>query len=334
MLLSLRVFGTSFASYLGIDMAIGAFLKKHFWIAHLIVLATCVFFLAKAVNYLALGSIPRPEAKKTKQARLPVSAASLYPTPRDSKPIIERNIFCSAAKCDPKEEVIVEKVTEEVNLEPIESSLPFKLYATMVSPSDPRWSFATVLNTETNYNGLYAPGHKLIEGVAVESVEERRMYLSNHGKPEYIDLIKSKDSPKKPKSVSASSTSKSRSSRSKRKDKMGEEFGKGVTKKGEHSWEIQRGALDKILNNTAQLVKGARIVPASGGGFKLFAVKPGSVYDILGLKNGDKLHSINGNEMSSPDKALELYTKLRSASHLTLGMERSGKSITNDYSIR
>jgi len=320
-------------------MAVGAFIerygKRYFWIMHLIVLVVCVYFLAKAINYFALGSIPRPKQKKKNQGTY-VSAPSLYPGMRDIKPLIERNMFCSAAKCDKKEEVVVtKKPIENADLEPVESGLPLKLYATMVSPSDPRWSFATVLNTETNYNGLYAPGHELIDGVAVESVEERRMYLSNHGKPEYVDLIKSKEKKTTPPSKkSSSSNSKSRSSRSKRKDKLGEEFNKGVTKKGEHSWEIQRGSLDKILNNTAQLVKGARLVPASGGGFKLFAVKPGSVYDILGLKNGDKIHSLNGNQMSSPDKALELYTKLRTASHITLGMERGGKSVTNDYSIR
>jgi general secretion pathway protein C len=38
--------------------------------------------------------------------------------------------------------------------------------------------------------------------------------------------------------------------------------------------------------------------------------------------------------MSTPDKALEAYTKLKSASHLTVMVERRGENITLDYQIR
>ena len=38
--------------------------------------------------------------------------------------------------------------------------------------------------------------------------------------------------------------------------------------------------------------------------------------------------------MTSPEKALELYGKLKSASHLALDLERAGKKISQDYTIR
>jgi hypothetical protein len=38
--------------------------------------------------------------------------------------------------------------------------------------------------------------------------------------------------------------------------------------------------------------------------------------------------------MSTPDQALQLYTKLRSASHLTLQVERRGETVNMDYTIR
>ena len=39
-------------------------------------------------------------------------------------------------------------------------------------------------------------------------------------------------------------------------------------------------------------------------------------------------------EMASPDQALTVYSKLRTASHLTVSLERRGETITLDYTIR
>ena len=52
------------------------------------------------------------------------------------------------------------------------------------------------------------------------------------------------------------------------------------------------------------------------------------------MQNGDVISAINGLEITSPEKALEVYAKLKSASHLSLGLERNGQRITKDYTIR
>ena len=69
-------------------------------------------------------------------------------------------------------------------------------------------------------------------------------------------------------------------------------------------------------------------------GVKLYGIRRGSLLSRLGLQNGDLLRTINGFDMSSPDKALEAYTKLRTASNLTVAIERRGQSMTLDYEIR
>jgi hypothetical protein len=38
--------------------------------------------------------------------------------------------------------------------------------------------------------------------------------------------------------------------------------------------------------------------------------------------------------MNSADQALLVYTKLRTASHLSVAVERNGLKITQDYNIR
>jgi len=82
----------------------------------------------------------------------------------------------------------------------------------------------------------------------------------------------------------------------------------------------------------------ARFVPSvrdgKPNGFKVYAIRPSSLFGKIGMQNGDTIKSINGNEMSTPDQALSLYTKLRSASHLTLSIERRGETVTMDYTIK
>ena len=44
--------------------------------------------------------------------------------------------------------------------------------------------------------------------------------------------------------------------------------------------------------------------------------------------------TINGYALDSADKALEVYTKLKTANHLSVGLERNGQKVTMDYTIR
>ncbi|MCX5741956.1 MAG: hypothetical protein NT062_05595 [Proteobacteria bacterium] len=112
----------------------------------------------------------------------------------------------------------------------------------------------------------------------------------------------------------------------------------GIKKVDDTHYEIQRAVLDEVLANPASFVKGARIVPMMKDGmpqgFKIYAIRPNSSYALLGLTNGDSLVSINGLELTSADKALKVYSKLRDAKQLTLELVRRGKPLTMTYTIR
>ena len=54
----------------------------------------------------------------------------------------------------------------------------------------------------------------------------------------------------------------------------------------------------------------------------------------LGLQNGDRLEAINGFTMASPEKALEAYARLRTASNLNVKLNRRGAPATIDYRIK
>jgi general secretion pathway protein C len=113
---------------------------------------------------------------------------------------------------------------------------------------------------------------------------------------------------------------------------------KGIQKVGPNEYNIDRGVVDKILENQADLMRQARIVPEQENGrvvgIRMFGVKSDSLLGVLGMENGDRLQTINGYDMSSPEKALEAYARLRTAEKLTISLNRRGQSMNIDYNIK
>ena len=121
-------------------------------------------------------------------------------------------------------------------------------------------------------------------------------------------------------------------------DELQQKIDAGIKKVDDTHYTITRAVVDSVLANPMAVAKGARIVPAvkngKPDGFKLYAIRPTSVYARLGLQNGDTLAKVNGFSLDSADKALEVYTKLREATSLSVELVRRGKPITLLYSIR
>jgi general secretion pathway protein C len=113
-----------------------------------------------------------------------------------------------------------------------------------------------------------------------------------------------------------------------------------VRRLGEGKYEIERAALQRVLSNTMALASTVRIIPAMTegrpNGFLVDRIRPGSVVSLIGLRNGDTVHAVNGHSIKSPDDALLVFAQLRRAgpSHMTISFSREGKAITNDYTIR
>jgi len=299
-------------------------LRKYLWAVDLAVIAISGGFVARAAasavesSYL-LGGMPVHAASRSTP-----SAAPVYSKGMDD--ILKRNVFCST--CPP---IIPPTVPDGgagavVAEAPQKTTLPLKLMAVMFSPppNDPRWSMAIIRDTDTKGIGPYAVGAKVHDAL-VTDIQETRVYLDNAGKPEYLDIIDKAPPPAGPAAAPPG-------------DALSAEMQKGIKKLGEHNYEVQRSTLDSVLGNMSMLSRSARIVPeikdGKPAGFRLYSVRPDGPFAMIGLQNGDVISAINGLEMTSPDKALEVYTKLKSASHLSVGFERNGQKLTKEYNIR
>jgi general secretion pathway protein C len=303
-------------------------LRKYLWVIDLAVIALCSVFSARATATLIQSRLTRMTPPIKAAARLPSLSSSNTVYGKQVEDILNRNIFCST--CPP---ILAKPVTETVGPPPppplARTTLPLKLLAVMFAPppGDPRWSVAVIRDTDEKSAGPYWIGSKIREAV-ISDIEETRIYLDISGRKEYLDLI-DRPQPAQPTAAAPAAPS---------ADPLMAELDKGIKKTGEHNYEVQRQTVDSLLGNMSLLSRSARIVPeikdGRAAGFRLFSVKPDGPFAKIGLQNGDVISAINGMEMTSPDNALAVYTKLKSASHLSVGLERNGQKITKEYNIR
>jgi general secretion pathway protein C len=111
-----------------------------------------------------------------------------------------------------------------------------------------------------------------------------------------------------------------------------------IQKVSDTEFNIDRSVIDKIMENQAELMKSARIVPEQKDGkvvgVRLFGIRPDTLLGTLGLQNGDRLETLNGFNMASPEKALEAYARLRTASNLNVKVNRRGAPVSIDLHIK
>jgi general secretion pathway protein C len=111
-----------------------------------------------------------------------------------------------------------------------------------------------------------------------------------------------------------------------------------VASTGAGSYVIDQRALNAALDNPAQAMSDARLLPSQKDGkvegFKASEVKPNGVFSMIGIKNGDVLLRLNDFPMDSPDKALQSFIALKGQNRLKLDIIRDGQPQTFNYDIR
>jgi general secretion pathway protein C len=111
-----------------------------------------------------------------------------------------------------------------------------------------------------------------------------------------------------------------------------------VASTGAGSYVIDQRALNAALDNPAQAMSDARLLPSQKDGkvegFRASEVKPNGVFSMIGIKNGDVLLRLNDFPMDSPDKALQSFIALKGQNRLKLDIIRDGQPQTFNYDIR
>jgi general secretion pathway protein C len=303
-------------------------IKRHFWVLGAVTVVVCAVFAAKATNHIVEARfLGDPEhapkiAPVVAQVQTPVAVARS----KDGGQFQGRNMFCS--DCTP---AVASQSSDPSQI--ALTTLPLALLATNIGPR-PADSYATIINSENQRQGAFSVGDP-VPGASgkIKEIHFKYIDFENNGHTERLVLLGATP-PAAPVAVAETPPALPTGDG----DEMQSAVDSGIKKIDDNNYEIDKSLVEKVLLNPMAVAKGARVVPSMKNGkpdgFKLYAIRPSSAFAKLGLANGDTLQSINGFELTSADKALEVYTKLREATSLEIEVTRRGKPVTLKYSIK
>ena len=97
--------------------------------------------------------------------------------------------------------------------------------------------------------------------------------------------------------------------------------------------------INDAMNNVSKLMTEIKISPHLGqdgqpSGLAVSNIKPNSIFRRMGLRNGDVLKSVDGQDIRTVDDALKLYESMKSADSLSVQIQRRGRDRMIQYHIR
>jgi general secretion pathway protein C len=281
------------------------------------------YLAARTVNTMTATAIaPKPALLQQISSIAPQVAAAAQRAELDAEKVSRLFEVPLPKPAAPGSEQQVEQVRAGWNPVPVRSSLHGTLVGTAIA--DPaRYSLCQITNPDLNETQVYGIGDKY-QGARIYLVEKERVLIDNEGKNEYID-----NSAAAPPNLGIAPIP--------QPGMVVAGGGDGVKQLSENQYVVAKSEINNALTNLSDLATKARIVPSFkngvANGFKLFSIVPDSLYAKIGVQNGDVIRRINGYEMNSPDKALEIYQKLRDANRIEIELERRGETIRKTYSI-
>ncbi|MBI2082778.1 MAG: hypothetical protein HYT76_04335 [Deltaproteobacteria bacterium] len=318
-------------------------LKRYSWCLHFVTIAISCFLVAQAISTFVsslLGSNLLTPAVETTPAEEKITEDEKgAPTVEDYSVIAERNIFNSQASG--LEEVSTEDMAGEILNEggpAVKTSLDVRVLGTLVvGEGIDRRSSVTVGGGKGKggKDDVYYVGDEksFSANVRLTKVMKDRIEFINNGRLEYAEL--SLDSGKKSIFESAEKVhgeKKAAGSSGPSEEKVVETVGKegNVT-------VIDQSAIDDALANLDRFYTEVRIVPhfkdGRVAGMKVLSVKPGSIISKLGIKRGDVLEKINGQELDVK-RGMALFSELKDQKTFSIDVLRGDKHTTLEYEIR
>jgi general secretion pathway protein C len=249
----------------------------------------------------------------------PSAAPATSPRDRgDRQVILARNLF-NVSTLTPGPVVDEEEEYEK-------TKLPLRLLGTAAA-ADARLSWAAIEDLETKQHLVRKLEEEVKEGsgVRVVKIERRRIVLQNGGRREELAL--EGDEAPLPRAVSTAQ-------RGPRPVARG-----NLERLAENRFSVNREEVQNLATNPSALFSQARILPKYEGGqmvgVQVSAIKPGSLFEQAGLQNGDTITEINGQPVSGPEGAPQLFQKLTQGGDIRLGVQgENGTRRDIDFSQR
>lgn len=273
-----------------------------------IVIIAILAAIAADVLSLRLGKALLP--KGGKEAALPAPAVPRTEDLAFYAPILTNGLFGRATQ---GQLTAIVNAPATAQAAPVTAPVDLLLLGTAVGSF--RETFALVRNNTKQEERVFRLGDMVFDAGRLVEVKKEQAFIVVGGKK--VELL----TPMTPPSAAPAAHA-----------------GVPVASTGAGSFVIDQRALNAALDNPAQAMTDARLLPSQKDGkvegFRASEVKPNGLFAMIGIKNGDVLLRLNDFPVDSPDKALQSFIALKGQNRLKLDMIRDGQPVTFNYDIR
>jgi general secretion pathway protein C len=268
------------------------------WTANSVLFAIgCLLAADTADEVIAAALLPSSPA-----AVEPSRAAPTPPRARswaEREIILTRNLFHSSLAAPPPS---ADQLEEELE----KSRLPVTLLGTFAS-TDPNLARATLQDKEKNETLVVGVGDKIRDAALVQRIERRRVVLTENGGPREL-TFGDEEGPGKP-SIQRAAPGRRAAAAAIRPTQSG-------------AVAVSRDAIQQSMRDPNTLLTQARVLPkfeqGQMVGLQVNGIKPGSLFQEIGLQEGDVITQFNGIAINSPDQSARIFQELANAAEFNV----------------
>jgi general secretion pathway protein C len=323
-------------------LTIDSLCRKHFPLVVCTLLALSAYFVASGASQL-VGAVFIPPAVSASSTGAQLAAPRVVR--RTTNAVIERNPFDSVTGSLNAKAIETTspgpKHTALVTKDPLQAEACEGITASITTESTDRlWSVATLQSRGEPRPRMRRVGAEIagkrVEYIGFNPLENSPSVWLSDGAALCQALLFQAAPPPTTLAITATPGAEKTLTRGARS--VPAEIASKIQRISDTEFHLDRAVIDDILDHQAELMQSVRIVPASPEGnvtgFRLFGIRAGTLLGTLGMRDGDRLESINGFSLASPERALEAYARLRTATSLNVQLSRQGRPLTIDYQIQ
>ncbi len=266
------------------------------WTANSVLFAIgCLLAADTANEVIAAALLPGPSP--TEVVARPAPPPARARTWAEREVILTRNLFHSSLDAPP---LTADQLDEELE----KSRLPVQLLGTFAA-TDPDLSRATLVDKEKNETLVVGIGDQIKSVATVQRIERRRVVLTENGAPRELTI--GEDEGAQPTIQRANRQA------------------RAPIRRTEGGVAVSREAIQQQMRDPASLLQQARVLPKFEAGqmvgLLVNGIKPGSMFQEIGLKDGDVIKHFNGIAINSPDQSAQIFQELANAPEFNVVVE-------------
>lgn len=270
------------------------------WLANTALFVLCCFLVANTANTVFAALLASEPVVAPPASRSGTPAASRGWADREI--ILKRNLFNAS--------LLTPAAGEQPDDEPLEATkLPLQLLGT-AAHGDAEASWAAVEDLQARKTLIVRTRDPVSQGAEVLRIERRRIVLLENGQPRELALGEDEAEAQPP---VARSVRGRRTALAPRAPGTNREIANRVREIARNRFEVPQEEVQQVLQNPASIFSQVQLQPKYENGemvgMQVNSVRPGSLFEELGIQGGDLITEVNGIPIDSAEASAAILTE-------------------------